>query len=80
MTVPPVVPGAPQDSPEIVLKAVKIMHEDGTTETVYLEDRSKERDLNQKAHSKLVLAYFGLSILVLSLTAIVTFRNLKNGK
>ncbi|HEX4852067.1 MAG TPA: hypothetical protein VFV08_14730 [Puia sp.] len=77
-------PGVSQQSdtggPEIVLKPVKIVHDDGSTEMVYLEDRTQEKQLNQNTHRNFFLLYMGLTILVLSLTAVISIKHLRDGR
>lgn len=65
---------------EIVLKPVKIAHNDGRVETVYIEEHKQDSAKKDKAanfHRKLMLAYVVVGILALSLSAYVTARSLQ---
>lgn len=67
----------------ITLVPVKIMHQDGTAETVYIDKGSfgkgsrDEQEKNKKLHRQLSMVYITIGTVALSLTAIATIINLR---
>ena len=71
-----------ENSPDIVLRPVKIVHEDGSIETVYIQDLSGPADnraVHRMVHLHLSTMYLLVGIIALGMGAYVTYRQLKNG-
>lgn len=76
------IPGAQEPASietEIVLKPVRIYHEDGATETAYVQqeaadDKSKAISL----HNRLTIVYMSVAIIALTISAIVALHKMKN--
>lgn len=69
--------------PQIVLRPVVIMHSDGTSETVYIQNTAldpavaKEHARNKKLHRQLSMIYIAIGTVALSLTAVATIIHLR---
>ena len=74
----PSVDAPDEESPEILLRPVKIVHEDNTVETVYIQDIPAEpSQIHHKIHRHLSTVYLVVGIVALAMGAYVTYHQFK---
>lgn len=73
------VPFMTPEGNEIVLRPVKIVRQDGTTETVYISDEAQEQAHKDIQH-RFFMVYMAVSLLALTLTGYFTYLQIRGKK
>ena len=75
-----------ESNPEagMVLRAVQLVHSDGTSETAYIQlpaaASATKAPAHQKVHSHMILIYLAVGTIALSLSAYATIKMLSKNK